>query len=172
MFERALTLKNLLDSRRAGIICLVIAIVNKSTIAWLYSSLKADKALYLLFAKSFLETGRLAEPVTVFETGNTVYLYDSAIHSPLYSLLCVPFLWITKSYFIAQLIVSFLSWIIFFTALYKLSCLLFQQLWIAHLFILCSGFFLYPHELISGPKDTLAAGLTLWSIILVHQFLI
>ena len=172
MFIRALMLlKKLFDSKRSEIICIVIAILNKSIIALLYSSLKADKALYLLFAKTFLETGKLAEAVHVFETGRITYLFDPAIHSPLYSLLCVPFLGITKSYFITQFIVSFLGWIVFFTALYKIACLLFQQRWITNLFVLWSGFFLYPHELISGPKDTLAAGLTLWSVFLVYQFI-
>ena len=159
------------DDKRAGVICLAIAILNKSIIAWLYSSLKADKALSLLFAKAFLETGKLGEPVHVIETGNIIYLYDAAIHSPLYSFLCVPFLWATKSYFITQFIVSFLGWIVFFTAVYKIAFLLFQEKWIASLFILFSGFFLYPHELSSGPKDTLATGLTLWSIFFLHQFL-
>ncbi|HYO21322.1 MAG TPA: hypothetical protein VER36_02885, partial [Flavisolibacter sp.] len=152
--------------------CILISIVNKSLIALLYSSLKGDKALYLLLSKGFLETGRLTEPVNAIENGSTVYLYNPAINSPLYSLLAAPFLWITDSFFWTQAILSGLGWIVFYTALYHVARLVLSQRWVVNIFILCSAFFLYPHELSSTPKDTFAAGLTLWTIVLMNTFLV
>jgi hypothetical protein len=131
----------------------------------------ADKALYLLFTQGLLETGTLVEPVKVFETGQATYVYNPAIYSPLYSFLCAPFLWLTNSFFATQFIVSFLSWVLFFTALYKLTLLLFKEYWQVSLFLLFATFFLYCHEFASMPKDTLAMGFTLWAVIVMHRFL-
>lgn len=162
-------LKQWLDKKSAAIVCLLVAVVSKSVIELSYSSLTGDKSLYLLFTKAFLETGVLAEPVKVFENGNSYYLYNPAIHSPLYSVIAAPFLWLTNSYFFTQYILSVISWIIFFTALYQLCKLVFKQRWIAVLFLLFSAFFLYPHELSSTPKDTFAIGFVLWSLVLIRQ---
>jgi hypothetical protein len=160
-----------LESKKSGIICLLAAIANKCLIAFYFSSLHGDKALYLLMAKGFLQKGIMAEPVSIFETGGTIYAYDPGVHSPLYSLLAAPFLWLTKSFFQTQYILSVLGWILFFTALYKVASLVFRQRWLVHLFILLAGFFLYPHELSSTPKDTFAVALLLWSVVLLHRFI-
>jgi hypothetical protein len=164
-------LKQAFNSRYAGIVCLLLAVLNKCIIALVYTDLEGDKSLYLLFAKNFLQTGLLAEPVNIIENGASVYAYNPAVHSPLYSLVAAPFLWLTASYFTTELIVSILGWIICFTGLYKVAHLLFKEKWITNLFILCAGFFLYPHELDAGPKDTLATAFTLWSIYFSYQFI-
>lgn len=158
-----------LGNKPVALVGLLIAVISKSVIALSYSSLKGDKSLYLLFAKSFLETGVLVEPVQVFEDGSSYYLYNSAVHSPLYSILAAPFLWLTKSYFLTQYILSVLSWIIFYTALYYVVKLVFRHTWQVAAFLLCSAFFIYPHELASPPKDTFAMGFVLWSIFLIHR---
>ena len=162
-------LKNAFSTKQAGWICLFVAIINKVIIAWLYTSLVGDKSVYLLFANSFLETGVFAEPVRTIEGGLT-YIYNPAINSPLYSLLAVPFLWITKSYIVTQFIITILSWLLFFGGLYKIAKLILKEPWVVHAFILCVGFFIYPHEFSSAPKDTLAVGFTLWCIHFSYQF--
>ena len=162
----------MLDKKAAGIVCVVLAILNKTIIALAFSSLKGDKALYLLFAQSYLETGKLTVPVSTIENGSTFYLFDPAVYSPLYSLVATPVLWLTGSFFITQFIISVFAWVMVYVALYQLTLALFRQRWLAHLFIFCSGFFLYPHELSSTPKDTLALGLVLWSIVVMNKFFI
>lgn len=164
-------LQSVFNSSRATWVCCLAAIAAKSLIAWTYTDLVADKSLYLLFAHSFLETGIFAEPVLLIGKSSPVYLFNPAIYSPLYSLLAVPFLWITKSYFATQFILSVLGWTLFFTALYRVVRVFFHVRWLANLFILLTGFFLYPHELESTPKDTLAAAFTLWSIFFASRFI-
>jgi hypothetical protein len=166
-----LRLKNLLNNKKAALLCCGAGIVGKSLIAFFYSDLSADKSLYLLFTQSLLNTGVLAEPIKVFETGGAAYVYDPAIHSPLYSFLCAPFLWLTHSFFATQFIVSFLSWVLFFTALYRVALLLFKAYWRVSIVLLFAAFFLYCHELSSGPKDTLAVGFTLWAAVFARRFL-
>lgn len=171
IYTHWLGIKNRLNSKRAAVACLFVAVAGKCLIAFVYASLKADKALYLLFAQSLVETGRLAEPVYAFETGTRHYLYDPAVNSPLYSCLCAPFFWLTNSFFTTQLIVAFLGWGLFLTALFTLAKLLFSLWWRVSFFLLFASFFLYPHELGSGPKDTLAAGFSLWAVVVAHRFL-
>jgi len=162
----------LLEKNWVGPICIGIAILNKCWISYCFSSLRGDKAIYLLFAQSFLKTGKFAEPVNLVETGAKVYLYEPAIHSPLYSMMAAPLLWLTNSFFWSQYIITVLGWIIFYTGLYKIATAVLKRTWLVHLFILVSGFFLYPHELSSTPKDTLAVGFSLWSIYLMQRFVI
>jgi hypothetical protein len=170
MLNIRMAVQKLFGARKATAICLLLALMNKILIAWLYSNLGGDKSLYLLFTQSFLDTGIMAEPVKIFETGADVYLFNPAIHSPLYTLLAAPFLWITKSYFITQLAVSISGWIIFYAGLYKIAQLFLKERWVVNLFILGTGFFLFPHELASTPKDTLAVAFVLWSIFFAHRF--
>lgn len=164
-------LKNVLDRKSAGLICILLAIANKSLIALVFSSLIGDKALYLLFAECYLQTGLFAEPVSIVETGSTVPVFNPAVYTPLYSLLAAPLLWLTKSFFLTQLFLSVFAWTMLYVALYYLAKIIFAHRWLVHLFILCSGFFLYPHELSSTPKDTLAVGLVLSVIVLMTKFL-
>jgi hypothetical protein len=164
-------IKRFFNNRHITTLCLLLAILNKSLIAWLYSDLEADKALYLLFAKSFLATGVLAEPLRIFESGVTTYVYNPGVISPVYSLLSLPFLWLTQSYFTTQLLISILGWSLFFGALYKIAQVSLKERWLISIFILCTGFFLYPHELVSGPKDTLATAFTLWSVYFAWKFI-
>ena len=168
---RLSSVKSTLNTNRAGLICVALAVLSKCLIAWIYSNLDGDKSLYLLLADSFRQTGILSEPVSLLENGVTRQVYNPAIHSPLYSLLAAPLLWLTSSYFITQLLLSFAGWILFFTALYKVAAIVFATPWLTNLFILCTGFFLYPHELDAGPKDTLAAAFTLWSIYFAYHFI-
>lgn len=164
-------LQSVFNGSHAAWVCCFVAIAAKSLIAWTYTDLVADKSLYLLFAHSFLETRIFAEPVYLIGKSSPVYLFNPAIYSPLYSLLAVPFLWITKSYFATQFILSVIGWGLFFTALYRVALLFFHARWLVNLFILFTGFFLYPHELASTPKDTLATAFTLWSIYFVSRFM-
>jgi hypothetical protein len=57
--------KKLLETKWAGIACVFIAILNKCIVSFFSSSLRGDKSLYLLFAQSFLHTGKLAEPINI-----------------------------------------------------------------------------------------------------------
>ena len=57
MFLQQGVFAKLLGNRKATVICLLLALLNKILIAWLYSDLEGDKALYLLITKGFLDTG-------------------------------------------------------------------------------------------------------------------
>jgi hypothetical protein len=163
--------KSAFNTRRVSLLCIAVAVVAKCLIAWIYSNLDGDKSLYLLFAESFRQTSILSEPVSLIENGVTRQVYNPAVYSPLYSLLAAPFLWLTSSYYITQLLLSFLGWTLFFTAIYKVAMVVFAKPWLTNLFILCTAFFLYPHELDAGPKDTFAAAFTLWSIYYSYRFI-
>jgi hypothetical protein len=164
-------IKSLLATRSAGLLSIVLAVVSKCLIAWIYSNLEGDKSLYLLFAESFRQSGLLYEPISFIEDGAARRLYNPAVHSPLYSLLAMPLLWLTSSYYVTQLLLSFFGWALFFTALYKVAAFVFGRPWVTSLFILCTAFYLYPHELDAGPKDTLSAAFTLWSIYFGYRFI-
>jgi hypothetical protein len=161
----------LLHSKTAVWICILLAWLNKTLIAWLYTDLEGDKSLYLLFSKSFLEKRSLLEPVSLAETGQTVFVYDPAITSPMYSLLAAPLLWITNSYTSTSFIIDMMAWSIFFTGLYKVAMSLYQERWIANLLVLCAGLFLFPHEMDSGPKDTLSIGFLIWSVYFTYRII-
>lgn len=163
-------IRALFSSRWAGVVCTALAVANKSLVAWLFTSLKADKALYLLFARSLLEKGVLAEPVQCIENGRRIFLFDPAVYSPFYSLLCAPVLWLTHSYVATQFIASGFAFILFFTAVAKVAALVLRERWVANIFVLCAGLFLYPFELESVVKDFFAAGFTLWSLWLLVRF--
>ncbi|MDQ3683200.1 MAG: hypothetical protein M3352_09030, partial [Bacteroidota bacterium] len=164
-------LKTRLDSKWAVFICILLAVINKILLSWLFTDLEGDKALYLLFSKSLLEGHSLLEPIKIAGSDSSFYRYNPAITSPVYSLFAAPFLWLTRSYFTTSVIIDGLSWLVFFGGIYKIVQLLFQQRWIINTFIICTGFFLYPHEINSGPKDTLAIGLILWSVYLTFRFI-
>lgn len=164
-------LSEMFGSKPASVACILIAIINKMLIAWLYSDLIEDKSLYLLFSQTLLQSGTLTEPLQVFETGETVQTYNPAALSLFYSVICLPFLAVTNSIFVSQLIASLLGWILFFTSIFRVAQAVFQQRLLANLFVLGTGFFLYPHELDSTPKDTFALAFTLWSIFFAWRFL-
>lgn len=165
------SLRAAFNNRSVTWLCLLLAVLNKSLIAWLYSDLSGDKALYLLFTAGFLKTGIGAEEIKIAETGAAVYLFNPAIYSPLYALLCAPLLWLTKSFFATQLLASIFGWVLFFTAIYKTATLVLKERWQVNLFIVCVGFFIYPHELFSTPKDTLAIAFSLWCTVFIVQFI-
>jgi hypothetical protein len=98
-------------------------------------------------------------------------MYNPAALSPLYSLLAAPLLALTRSFYITQYLISVAGWILFFGGLYKVVQALFRRQWLVNIFILCAGFFLYPHQLSEGPKDTLAAAFTLWAIYFSYWFI-
>ncbi|HUC80530.1 MAG TPA: hypothetical protein VMR70_06415 [Flavisolibacter sp.] len=163
--------KTILDNRLATFIIILLAVCCKSVIANAYTSLGGDKALYLLLAKGLLASGRMAEPVWMAETGALQYLYEPAMHSPFYSLLAAPVLWLTNSYYWTQAILTVVSWVLFYGGLYAVAKIVFRHHWLTNLFLFCSAFFLYPHELSSTVKDTFGAGFTLVAIALMHRWL-
>ena len=162
--------KKYFNTITATIVCFLLALVNKTLIAWVYTSLIGDKSLYLLFAKQIVEGKHPLEPLGMLN-GQLYYVYNPAITSPLYSLLAAPLLWLTKSYYAASFVIDIFSWIIFFTGLYHFAVMALKERWLANLLILCTGFFLYPHELGSGPKDTFSIGCMCWiSVLLIDLF--
>lgn len=165
------SLKSAFDTRLATVVCLLMAIAAKSIISWIYLDLETDKSLFLLFAKSFLDSGVFAEPIRDAGSGNFVYVYNSAVVTPFYSLVAVPLLFITKSYVATDFAISILGWSLLFPALFRLARLLFEKRWLANFFLLLVAFYLYPHEMESPPKDTLAAAFSLWTILLTQMFL-
>lgn len=163
-------LKANFDTRSAGIICVLLALLNKSLVAWLHTDLEGDKALYLLLSQSILEGQLPLEPTGYASSGEFLYKYNGAIASPLYTWLAVPVLYLTRSFTTTSIIIDVLSWAVLLTGLYRFALLILRQQWAANVMVLCCGFFIYPHELQSGPKDTLAVGLILWSVWLIHRF--
>ncbi|HZH96539.1 MAG TPA: hypothetical protein VEY06_11665, partial [Flavisolibacter sp.] len=153
-----------------AITCFVIALVNKIIISWFFTDLEGDKSLYLLFTKSLLSGNSLVEPVNIID-GSKLLVNNPASISPLYSLLSVPFLWLSGSYYTTSLLMDASSWIVFLLAAFKVGQVIFKEQWITNLFVLSTGFFIYPHQLDSTPKDTLAIGLILWSVYWAHQFI-
>lgn len=159
------------NTRAAGVVCLLLALLNKSLVAWLHTDLEGDKALYLLLSKSLLE-GRLPlEPVGFTSLGVFLYDYNAAIVSPLYTFLAAPVLYLTQSFSAASVVMDVLSWGVLLTGLYRFALLLLKERWAVNVMVLCCGFFIYPHELQSGPKDTLSIGLMLWSVWLIQRFI-
>ncbi len=170
-FSVAKVLKAGLGSKWAVFFCISLALLNKIILSWLFTDLEGDKALYLLFAKSLLEGHSLLEPIKIAGNESIFYRFNPAIISPVYSLIAAPILWLTRSYFSTSVIIDTISWFVFLGGIYKIAQLIFQERWIINTFIICVGFFLYPHEINSGPKDTLAIGLILWSIYLTFCFI-
>lgn len=161
--------KSYLSTRSATIFCLLIALVNKSLVAWIFTGLVGDKSLYLLFAKQIFEGHHPLEPLGLFN-GQQNYIYNGGITSPMYMILAMPFLWLTKSYYATSIILDVISWFILLTGLYRFSSIALKGKWMANLLVLCAGFFIYPHELGSGPKDTFSIGCMLWIAFLITRF--
>ena len=164
-------IKSFFNSYILTFICCFISFINKCLIAWLYTDLSYDKSFYFLFSKTMMQ-GHPPLEDTGLIMGLANYYFDGAITSPLYSLVALPFLWITKSFFYTSCILDAISWLIFFTALPRLSQLLLTDSWVINIFILTVGFFLYPHELFSNPKDTLSLGLICWACVLSSNLIL
>ena len=164
-------IKAFFDSYITTVICCLIAFFNKCLIAWLYTDLSYDKAFYFLFSKTIMQGYPPLEDTGLI-MGITNYYFNGAIISPLYSLLAIPFLWITKSFSYTSYILDALAWFVFFTALHRLSKFFLKERWLVNIFILIAGFFLYPHELFSNPKDTLALGLICWACVLCSDMIL
>jgi hypothetical protein len=139
-------------------------------VAWLYTDLEGDKSIYLLFARSLAAGHHPLEDLGLIN-GVHNYIYNGAFTSPLYSLIAAPLFWITRSPFATSIIIDIAGWLLLLTGLYKFSILILKERWIANILILCAGFFIYPHELDSAPKDQLTTGLILWLIVLCVRFL-
>lgn len=150
--------------------CTLVAIINKSIISIYYTQLEADKSLYLLFADSYLKIGQFLEPVHLIENNQPSYIFNPAIISPLYSILALPALSLTKSFLHTSYIIDVAGWIIFFTGLVRLSGIFFQNKALTSILILITGFFIFPHQLASTPKDSLAIGLLFWCIYFILKF--
>lgn len=166
----SISLKKHFNSYNVTFFCCAIAFINKCLIAWVYNYISPDKALYFLFSKTLLQGNPPLEDTGLID-GSVNFFYNGAITSPLYSLLAIPFYSVTKSFFYTSFLLDVLSWLIFFTALYRLGKALFGELWIVNVFIIVCGFFLYPQEYISTPKDTLALGLMCWACFITTEII-
>jgi hypothetical protein len=158
-------------SRAVAVTCILLAILNKALIAAIHTDLEGDKALYLLFAQSMLNGTAPVEPIGSLPNGLQAYSFNPGIFQPLYSLLALPFLWLTKSPFWTSVAVDVMAWALFFTGLYKFSLVILRERWTASILVLCTGLFIYPHELESAPKDTLAVALIIWCVYFTWQFI-
>lgn len=159
-----------IDNRLFVFFCLLVAIVNKSWISILYTDLEADKSLYLLFADTFLKTNNWLEPLPLIDNNYRYYHFNPAIYSPLYAFLAAPILSISGSFYQTSNIIDIISWVIFFTGLYRFTNFIFSNKGVSGLFILLIGFFTYPHVLASTPKDTISIGLIFWCVYQVETF--
>ncbi|MEJ7913123.1 MAG: hypothetical protein WKF70_08210, partial [Chitinophagaceae bacterium] len=168
-FSPSLFLRTHFSGTGVLIACFFVALLNKILLSWIYTDLEGDKSLYLLFAESLLQGHPLVEPVGIINNASA-YLYNPGSVSPLYSYLCVPFLWLTDSFSATSLLADICSWTLFFSGLVKVSRIIYREQWITNLLLLSIGFFLYPHQLDSAPKDTLAIGLILWSVYFARGF--
>ncbi len=168
-FSPSVFLRTHFSGTGVSVACFFIALLNKILLSWIYTDLEGDKSLYLLFTESLLQGRPLTEPAGIIN--NTApYLYNSAAISPLYSYLCVPFLWLTESFAATSLLADICSWTLFFSGVVKVSRMIYREQWITNLLLISIGFFLYPHQLDSGPKDTLSIGLILWSVYFARGF--
>ena len=136
-----------------------------------FTDLEGDKSLYLLFAENLLDGGGFTESVALAE-GNKINFFASGALSPVYSLIAAPILAITQSYIITSICIDIIAWSVLFTGLYKIAGLVMHQRPVINLFLLAVGFFLYPHELSSGPKDSLSVGLIFWCCYTAHKLII
>ncbi len=155
----------------ATAVCIIVAIMLKFLIAWTYTELGNDTAVYLLYANHLVQVGFMAEPIRSIETGEIYLLFQNGKNAPLYSLLAAPLLALNLGYVHTHLILSVAGWTLFYTGLLKLTILFYKKRWLANIFIIFSALFLYPHELSAGPKDTLAVAFTIWSIYLSYRFI-
>lgn len=162
-------LKKTFASVKATYCCFLLALINKCLIAYVYTQVTSDKALYLLFSKTMIQ-GNIPLENTGLIDGVPNFFFNGAVSSPLYSFIAVPFLWITKSATTTSIILDCISWFVFISGIYVLGNLLLKEKWLINLFILVAGFFIYPHELNPGPKDTLATGLFCWACVLANSF--
>jgi hypothetical protein len=170
-FSKAIksSIKKKITTKQVTIFCFLIALLNKILIAFLLTSLEGDKSLYLLFSQSLLDGHGLTEKINLLSQKAPVYSYNPAVISPLYSLLAAPVLWLTGSFFITSLVIDIVAWIVFFSGLYFVAKTILINQFYVNLFILATGFFIYPQQLASTPKDTLAIGLILWSCHLCYK---
>lgn len=164
-----LRLKTSLDTKTVSLLVLFFALLNKSLLAWMFTSLEGDKSLYLLMADSLLKGYGLLEPVTVAGTESTQFVYNPASISPLYSLLAVPILAITRSFLYTSVIIDIFSWLVLLSGIQRIGNAVLQSRWMANVLLIYCAFFIYPHQLESTPKDTLATGLICWSCLLCYR---
>lgn len=159
-----------LDRKALIYFSLIAAILLKSVMSWAYTDFEGDKAIYLLLARSLTEGYGLLEPITLL-SGESIHVYNAAASSPLYSLIAAPFLYFTGSYYTTSHIVDFLSWLVFFSGLFKILRLLNLRNHVIVLTILLIALWIYPHEADSKPKDNLAVGLLFWLVYFTHGFI-
>ena len=151
----------ILSTKQATVFCFLLALLNKIIIAIVFTDLQDDKSLYMLFARNLLDGNGFTEPIYL-ATGGQVNRYVPASISPVYSFIAAPILLLSGSYNITSGCLDILAWIVFFTGLFKIARVVLKDRVVINLLLIAVGFFLYPHEFSSGPKDTLAVGLILW----------
>lgn len=149
-----------------SLLAILVALVNKCWISFFYNSMVGDKSLYILMTENAMYGHGFTETLSFLNhSGNPFYITNQAIQSPLYSVLLIIPLWITNhNLFLSVWSVDVLSWAVF---LFAIRAILKQgsvPIHIINLATLLIGFFIYPHETSSGPKDTLAIGLLLWAV--------
>lgn len=162
-------LKNNFNSKKATLICFLIAWINKSLIAFFFTNLVADKSLYLLFSESMLHGHAPLEPVKFLGSRFTQYIFNEAVTSPFYSLIALPFLWATNSFFATSIILDVLAWGILLSGLFMCAKIILKEQWIVNILILCVGFFLFIYEFGSSPKDTFSIGFLLWGTFISYK---
>lgn len=162
-------LKNNFNSKKATVICFFIAWINKSFVAYCFTSLIADKSLYLLFSESMLHGHPPLEPVKFLGSAVTQYVFSPAVTSPFYSLIALPVLWATNSPVATSIILDAVAWGLLLSGLYVCAKMVLKERWIANILILCVGFFLFIYELGSSPKDTFSIGFLLWGTYISYR---
>lgn len=160
-----------LGTSRAGWICFFLAWLNKALVAITSTSLGGDKALYLLMARSAIDGHGLLEPVAYAGKAETQYVFNNAAYSPLYSTIAMPLLWLTRSPALTSVLIDVLAWGSLLLALRTAGLRLLKQAWIVNLMLVSLGFFYFLFEAGSSPKDCLAAGILIWSLLLLQNLL-
>src|SRR5687768_12184338 len=136
---------NLLEHKAILRFAVLIAIINKIFIAYIFTDLEGDKSLYLIMAENFLDTGSMLEPI-ILPDGRNTETYPIHLLSPLYILLAIPVLAIVDSFELASLVIDALGWILFFTGLARVGSQILRNKTTVVLLILCVGFIVYPHQ--------------------------
>lgn len=151
--------------------CLILAWTNKSIVSFYHTSIQADKSIYLLFSKEILAGRHPLEPIRFIGSDKVEYVYNNAFSSPFYSIMSLPFLWLTGSVFQTSFLMDVLAWGIYFSGLYFTARFFLKEHWLVNLLIIFSGFFLMLYEMQSTPKDHFATGFLLWATYLTSVFL-
>lgn len=163
-------IKTFLNRKWVGMACLILAWANKCIVSFYHTSIQADKSIYLLFSKEILAGRHPLEPIRFIGSEKVEYVYNNAFSSPFYSIMSLPFLWLTGSAFQTSFLMDVFAWAIYFSGLYFTARIFLKEHWLINLLIIFSGFFLMLYEMQSTPKDHFATGFLLWATYLTAVF--